>query len=173
MPRQKGIKLLLFSLLLFLASCSQNQEAANLKAEINKPAPDFVLTDIDGKTWRLSDLRGKVVFINFWATWCPPCQEEMPSMEALYQGMKNAPFQMLSVLNNDDPEFARQMGKKIGFTFPVLKDPESKIAGQYGITGVPETFIIDPQGILREKFLGPRPWNSQGAMQMLSLYLPK
>jgi len=86
--------------------------------------------------------------------------------------MQKAPFKMLAILNNDRPDFARNLASKINISFPILIDPDSKVADQYGITGVPETFIVDPQGILREKFIGPRPWNSQGAWQMLKQYLP-
>ena len=143
-----------------------------MKAELNKPAPDFTLVDLKGKQWKLSDLKGKVVFVNFWATWCAPCLEEMPSMQGLNVGMSNAPFQMLAILNNDRPEYAQNLVDKTNISFPVLLDPNSRVATQYGLTGVPETFIVDPQGILREKFIGPRPWNSQGAWEMLKKYLP-
>ncbi|MCB2184641.1 MAG: TlpA family protein disulfide reductase [Desulfobulbaceae bacterium] len=172
---QMRINIVFLAIMLLLAACSKEDESKPgevLKAEVGKPAPNFTLTDIDGKQWQLSSLRGKVVFINFWATWCPPCQEEIPSMQALYEGMADAPFQMLSILNNDRPDYARMLADKIGFTFPILMDPESTAAAQYGLTGVPETFIIDTQGVLREKFIGPRPWNSREAWMMIGQYLP-
>lgn len=156
-----------------LTACGDNRRpAAPAKATINQPAPPFSLTDIQGKKWNLADLRGKVVFVNFWATWCPPCQEELPSMEALHRGMAKAPFQMITILSNDRPELAAGLAGKRGYTFPVLLDPESRVAAAYGITGVPETYIIDAQGILREKHIGPRDWNSQGAWRMIAGYLP-
>jgi len=162
---------------IILAGCGQDRQdtkqAPAAIATVNQPAPDFTLKDVQGKTWNLTDLRGKVVLVNFWATWCPPCQEELPSMEGLHQGMRQAPFQMLTILNNDRADFAQNLALKRGYTFPILLDPESKVAAAYGITGVPETFIIDTQGILREKHIGPRDWNSQGARQMLSGYLPR
>ncbi|MBC8317659.1 MAG: TlpA family protein disulfide reductase [Desulfobulbaceae bacterium] len=163
---------LLLLIIILLMGCGKDNEPAVTRAEINKPAPDFTLVDLQGKIWQLSSLRGKVVFINFWATWCPPCLEEMPSMQALNTAMANAPFQMLTILNNDQPAFAQNLVNKLSLTFPVLIDPNSETGTQYGLTGVPETFIIDPEGILREKFLGPRPWNSQGAMDMLNAYFP-
>ncbi len=157
---------------LFLISCEKKAPQLQ-KAEIGKPAPAFKLKDTKGNTWELSKLKGKVVFVNFWATWCPPCREEMPSMQALYQDIPRDKFEMLAILSNDEPFLAETLATKIGTTFPILLDPGSPTANAYGITGVPETFIIDPEGILRQKFIGPRPWNSQGAKDMLNLYLPR
>jgi peroxiredoxin len=167
---KKCCVLLVLSFLLY--GCGTDEAQGPLKAELNKPAPDFTLVDLQGNTWKLSDLKGNVVFINFWATWCSPCIEEMPSMQKLYLGMQKAPFKMLAILNNDRPEYAQNLTTRMSITFPILIDPDSKVATQYGLTGVPETFIVDAQGILREKFIGPRNWNSQGAMQMLRNYLP-
>lgn len=154
-----------------ITSCEKKPGQQLQKATIGQPAPDFSLTDTKGKVWTLSDLRGKVVFVNFWATWCPPCREEMPSMQALYSSMPNEKFEMLAILNNDDPLLAETLVARIGGTFPVLNDPDSSIATAYGLTGVPETFIIDTNGILREKFIGPRPWDSPEAKKMLNQYL--
>lgn len=165
--------LLLFLVIFLVGSCGLVKEKYPEKATVNSPAPDFTLTDIQGNHWQLSKLRGKLVFINFWATWCPPCQEELPSLEALNRSMDRDRFQMLTILSNDNPDLARMLAGRIGLTFPILIDPESKGAAQYGITGVPETFIVDPQGILREKIIGPRDWNSPGAWQMLERYLPQ
>ncbi|MBU4260807.1 MAG: TlpA family protein disulfide reductase [Proteobacteria bacterium] len=164
--------LLLFLISFFVISCGQEKGKYPEKATLNELAPNFTLTDIQGQKWQLSDLRGKLVFINFWATWCPPCQEELPSMETLYRGMDKGRFQMLTILSNDNPDLAHMLAGRIGLTFPILIDPESKGAARYGITGVPETFIIDSQGILREKIIGPRNWNSPAAWQLLGKYLP-
>lgn len=155
---------------LLLASCSNNQ--ATGKAAVGKPAPVFTLADLQGKDWDLTALKGKVVFVNFWASWCKPCLEEMPSMEALNKAMPGEYFQMVTVLYNDQPEYAENVVKKTGATFPVLLDPDSQVAKDYGLTGVPETYIIDPQGILREKFIGPKNWQSMDAMAMVEHYFP-
>lgn len=163
---------LLVLITILVAGCGQEKEKYPAKATVNSLAPDFTLTDIQGQKWQLSDLRGKLVFINFWATWCPPCQEELPSMEELNRGLEKGKFQMLTILSNDNPDLARRLADRIGLTFPILIDPDSKGAARYGITGVPETFIIDSQGILREKIIGPRKWNSPAARQMLGKYLP-
>ena len=155
-----------------LSACDKKEEQPVLVAEVGRPAPDFSLADLNGKVWKMSDLRGKVVFINFWATWCQPCREEMPSMEALHRDMQGSPFQMLAILSSDTAANAEMMVKMVGATFPILLDPDGTVSRAYGITGVPETYIIDPEGVLREKFLGPRPWDSQGALDMLGRYMP-
>ena len=152
----KCCALLVLTLLLY--ACGTNEGQAPLKAELNKPAPDFTLVDLQGNTWKLSDLKGNVVFINFWATWCFPCIEEMPSMQSLYLGMEQAPFKMLAILNNDRPEYAQNLSTRMSISFPILIDPESKVAAQYGITGVPETFIVDAQGISSSSFISQRWW---------------
>lgn len=138
---------------------------------IGQPAPDFVLQDTKGKTWHLSELKGKVVFVNFWATWCPPCRSEMPSMQELFQSLPAKDFQMLAILSNDQPELAEKLATQIGFAAPILLDPTNGTAKAYGITGVPETYIVDKEGILREAVIGPLSWTSPEARQMLAFYM--
>ncbi len=169
--------LIQFSLVLLLASlltaCGKKPETGGVStATVGQPAPSFVLNDTNGRTWNLADLKGKVVFVNFWATWCRPCTEELPAMETLHKTMAGRKFQMLAILNNDDPRMADNLAGRIGLTFPILTDPSSKVARSYGITGVPETYIVDADGILREKFIGGQPWDSQQAMDMLHRYMP-
>ncbi len=156
--------------LVLLAGCGGDQ--APKVAAIDQPAPGFSLVDIDGRTWDLEDLRGKVVFLNFWATWCPPCREEMPAMVRLQQMLQDKPFVMITVLVNDDPQKARNFLANIdGAALPVLLDPDGAVGTAYGITGVPETYIIDKQGILRKKYIGAYPWDSEGALMVLGPYL--
>jgi thiol-disulfide isomerase/thioredoxin len=95
--------------------------------EIGKPAPDFVLQDASGKSWQLSNLKGKVVFVNFWATWCKPCRDEMPSMEALNKAMAGQPFQMLSIVFNDDLDMADRFARRLGARFPVLGNTDQEL----------------------------------------------
>src|SRR4030065_2326031 len=122
-------------------------------------AIDFTLPDLDGNPKKLSDYRGKVVFLNFWATWCKPCEEEMPSMQALYEGLGNDKFEIIAVsVDKDGPETVAPYVKKYGITFPVLHDRKGKIKETYKTTGVPETFIIDQNGVVAEKVWGPRDW---------------
>ena len=152
---------------LFIAACGQGPKVAT----VGEPAPDFTLVDLKGKTWTLSELKGQVVFVNFWATWCPPCVREMPSMQKLYTMLPKDKFKMLAILNNDDPAFADTFAKKFGITMPILNDRSNKIGPKYGLTGVPETFIVDKQGVVREKFIGPAQWNSPMSIQMLMKYI--
>ncbi len=151
-----------FCLFLF-SGCGQAPKTAT----VGQPAPDFTLVDLNGKTWTLSQLKGQVVFVNFWATWCPPCREEMPSMQRLYTMMPADKFKMLAVLNNDSPDGARNFANKLNLTMPILTDPNNLAGPRYGLTGVPETYIVDKDGILRKKFIGPAAWDSQEAQEML------
>jgi peroxiredoxin len=164
--------IILLSLSTLLPGCSRsNQEATPTTKAIGKPAPDFVLKDTKGKTWHLAELKGKVVFVNFWATWCPPCRGEMPSMQELSKSLPPNAFQMLAILSNDQAEVAEKFAGGIGFAAPILLDPENRASKAYGTTGVPETYIIDKTGVLREAIIGAMDWNSPEARRMLAGYL--
>jgi peroxiredoxin len=162
--------LAIICLFFLLVSCDRQAQRPQ-NAAIGKLAPGFNLVDRQGKTWDLEELKGQVVFVNFWATWCAPCREEMPSMQKLYTSLPSNKFKMLAILSNDEPAFADQVVKKMGVTFPILIDPDKTASKAYGITGVPETYIVDKQGVLRERFLGPVAWDSREARQMLQKYL--
>jgi len=124
-------------------------------------APRFELPSLAGGKVNLMDYRGKVVFINFWATWCGTCEVEMPAMENLYNRFKDHGFEMLTISIDKDQTLIEPFMKKYGLTFPVLLDPESEVAKKdYKTTGVPETFIVDRQGIIVHKAIGPRVWDS-------------
>lgn len=122
-------------------------------------APDFTLQAPGGKSVKLSDHKGKVVFLNIWASWCPPCREEMPAMEALHRRMKGREFAILAVsIDEDGEETVTSFAREHGLTFPVLLDPGKETYTLYGLTGVPETFIIDKSGTIVRKVLGPQDW---------------
>jgi peroxiredoxin len=127
--------------------------------ETGRPAPNFTLPGLDGKIVRLSDHKGHVVLVNIWATWCPPCVDEMPSMEALYQELKDENFEILAIsIDATGTETVARFMKKFNLSFPALMDPGGTIKSVYQTTGVPESFIISKQGILVEKIIGPRNW---------------
>ena len=126
------------------------------------PAPDFTLRDLQGRQYRLSELRGRVVFLNLWATWCPPCRMEMPSMEALYRRLQNRDFVMLAVAEDEGGAAAvRPFVQEVGLTFPVLLDRDASLSPRYGATGYPETFIIDRNGQVVNHTIGPAEWDSE------------
>lgn len=134
------------------------------------PAPVFELKDTSGKIWRLADLRGKVVLVNFWATWCPSCKAEMPSinnLNVIASGVEN--FQILTILYQDKAEIAEAYFKENGYAMPILMDnPRGDTAYMYGLTGVPETFVIDKKGVLRFKQIGPRHFDEPDILQFLN-----
>ena len=140
---------------------------------VGKVAPDFYLPDLEENDVRLSDFRGKVVFLNFWATWCKPCREEMPSMEVLYRNFKQDGLVVLAVsidrvtTKQEIPPFV----KSLSLTFPVLIDSWGQTDKRYKLMGVPETYIIDQQGILREKVIGPRDWTRLDNLEMVTALL--
>ncbi len=118
-------------------------------------APVFSLSDINGKTWRFpEDLKGKVVAIRFWADWCKSCAEEMPVIERVYNKYKVKGLVILAVHIGEEKDSVVKFVKGIKISYPVLIDPRAVVTGQYGVTGLPITFIIDRNGIIREKILG-------------------
>ncbi|MBI5047891.1 MAG: TlpA family protein disulfide reductase [Deltaproteobacteria bacterium] len=135
-----------------------------------KVAPDFTLPDLHGKMVSLSDYKGKVVFVNFWATWCKPCEEEMPSMQAMYEVLKNRfqNFELLAVsVDSKELNVVESFAKKYRLTFPILHDRKGKVKEIYKTTGVPETFIIDQNGVIAEKVWGPRNWSNQDSVRTI------
>lgn len=153
-----------------LVGCSK-KEAALSHAVLNKPAPKFSLLDLQGKRFDLSAMKGKVVFVNFWATWCPTCRAEMPSVLRLSRKMAGKPFVLVTILVNDAPANARAFYKALGGPLRTLLDPSEKVGRAFGITGVPETYIIGKHGILRKKVIGGWTWDSTAAVQLVSQFL--
>lgn len=136
------------------------------KAEIGLATQDFELIDINNNRTTLTGMKGSVVFVNFWATWCESCIDEMPSMERMSRYFAGNPtFKIVTVLYKDDLDTALKFMKENGFTFPVYLDPDESAAKMFGITGIPETFIIDKRGILRDKVIGPAAWDSPNTIQ--------
>jgi peroxiredoxin len=114
----------------------------------------------DGVPVRLADLRGKVVLVSFWATWCKPCEDEMPSMERLHRQFQDQPFSLLAVSVDTGPDEVKAFRDRLGLTFPILLDPDKKVANAYQAFRFPETVLIDAKGNIAGHFIGPRDWDS-------------
>ena len=132
-------------------------------------AANFDLKDLDGHVVSLSSLRGKVVFLNIWATWCGPCREEMPSMEMLFNAFKNRKdFVMLAVSQDRmGRDVVAQYVERNGYHFEILLDPDNQLEEAYGITGVPETFIIDRKGRIVAHHMGAFDWSRDEVREAL------
>jgi peroxiredoxin len=134
-----------------------------------KLAPDFTLKDLSGRPVQLSSLKGKVVLVNFWATWCPPCREEIPSMLKMNQAMQGKPFQWLAVSIDEGGKGAvEDFMKKSGAVMPTLLDTDGAVSRRYGTTGVPETFVIDTKGVIMKKVVGGMDWSSPEVLAALA-----
>ena len=124
-----------------------------------RPAPDFVAPDLEGRLVRLSGFRGRVVLLNLWTTWCPPCREEMPSMDKLYARLRGPDFELVAVSEDEDGKrVVEPFVGEMKLSFPVLVDPEHQVGDRYGVWGYPETFVIDRNGYVVERVIGPRDW---------------
>jgi len=137
--------------------------APKLSHALNKlqtplPAPGFTLTDMDGEHYSLNHYRGKVVMLNFWATWCPPCRREIPSMESIYRDLGKQGFIVLAIneFEEPDPVFAYMGQLSVFPTFPILFDTDSKVSQLYGVKGLPTTLLIDKQGRVVYRAVGGR-----------------
>jgi len=125
--------------------------------KIGSAAPDFALKGNSGKNLKLSEHRGEVVMINFWATWCGPCRQELPLLNSLHEKYRKAGFTLLGVNVDDRPDAALSMRKKLGITFPVLFDSEKRVSRLYDVNAMPSTVLIDRDGKVRYIHRGYRP----------------
>jgi len=121
---------------------------------VGSPAPEIALKDLRGQEVRLSDLHGKIVLLNFWATWCKPCKEEMPAMQASYDKLRDQGFVVLAVNELEDAARVAEHIRTHGHTFLVVMDHDNRVANRYGVVGLPASFLIDRQGIVREHVFG-------------------
>lgn len=134
---------------------------------VGSPAKEFTVTDSDHSV-SLNQYRGQVVLVNFWATWCPPCVEELPSLMTLQERMKGRGIAVVGVSIDVDGDAYHRFLKLHNINFVTVRDPEQKVAAMYGTSGWPETYIIDRQGVLRRKFVGPVDWNAPDVVAFLS-----
>ncbi|QPJ63867.1 MAG: TlpA family protein disulfide reductase [Candidatus Nitronauta litoralis] len=139
-----------------------------------KVAPEFSLKDLTGKTVDLKDLRGKPVLLNFWATWCQACKEELPSMQRLHETMKNEGVQVIAIsIDRADPEEVQKYVDQYKLTFPVLLDPNQETRRRYFIMGLPTSYLIDANGKLRGFISGSREWDSETSKRVMRILLNK
>ena len=140
----------------------------------NRKAPDFSLKDLNGKGVEIKQFNGKVIFLNFWATWCGPCKEEMPGMEALHQQLKEKNFVMLTIsVDYEGIKPVQEFINKHQYTFPVLLDPKGETLDLFEVKGIPTTFLIDKKGKMLGKAIGPRDWKSIEVESLLNLLIEK
>lgn len=146
---------------------------SSLYPALPRPAPDFAAQDYTGKMRRLSEFRGKIVFLNFWAEWCPPCKEEVPSIEQLQDALGTDDFIVLAVASSADwkpivEDFPQGTNMTILLDPPATPDENiGKIASAYGVPALPETFVIDRDGFIRYYFVNKRDWNQDVAVTCL------
>lgn len=136
--------------------------------QVGDEAPNFTLRDLSGNIMSLSQLRGKVVLLNFWATWCGPCRVEMPAMEQLYRTFPRREFEILAVsTDSQGATVTHPFQQAMGFTFPILHDSEYRVGLMYGARTIPLTFMVDRRGIVRQKIFGAREWDSLEARDLI------
>jgi peroxiredoxin len=164
-----------------VSGCSRGRERGLLPGDL---APDFVLTDFSGMRQALSALQGKVVILNFLASWCGPCAEEMPALERLYQHYKDRGLMVVAIGADDDERALRDFQTRLKFTFPLVFDSDRKVTTRYHVRGFPETFVLNPEGKIVlfmdlvgnntpvSKIVGPRDWDSRGARAQIEALLP-
>jgi peroxiredoxin len=155
-----------------LVACDSGEQKAGAPVaaavKVGQPAPDFTLPDIHGKNYRLSELRGKVVLVNFWATWCPPCRAEMPSMEALDQLFGDDQLVILAInVEEDARDIIQEFLQENPHSFPILLDDAGEVHQRFGVFRFPETFIVRSDGQIAEHVIGAIDWTSPKIVNLI------
>lgn len=130
-------------------------------------ALDFNVQSLNGNTTSLSDFLGKVIFLNFWATWCGPCRSEVKDIDSLYKTLKDEDFTVMAIDIQESRKKVVSFMKRHDIDFPVYLDSDGKIASQYGVSGIPTTFIINPDGKIVGWAVGPREWGSKESVELM------
>ena len=151
------------------ASADPFEQMGVAPTRTSKPAPDFVLKDINGKTVSLSQFKGKPVLLNFWATWCGPCKEEMPSMQRLHDTAKNnGEFHVIAIsIDRSNLKKIHQYAQNLNLSFPILLDPDRKTRNAYFIRGLPTSYLIDAEGKLKGFVSGARNWDRPASLELM------
>jgi len=171
---KKSHILLLFIVLGFVAvACSKTDSTApaRLSAELNAAAPDFTLRDLSGRNVSLSDYKGKVVLLEFWATWCPPCKAEMPSMNTLYKEIRAKGFEIVAVSTDNSLSPIKEFLAKSRVDFIVLFDEKKAVSREYKVFSMPTTFLIDRKGFIVEKYYGEYDWTDPEVKKQINKLL--
>jgi len=161
--------LLIFSFLAMEAGADDTDYFARISVTRVSPykAHDFEVRSLDGKTVSLSDMRGKVVFLNFWATWCGPCKMEVGEIDRLYDKLGGKNFTVMAVSVGEDGRKVSRFMDREGIDFPVYLDIDTNVAREYRVNGIPTTFIVDPDGNIVGSALGPREWGSDDSVALM------
>lgn len=146
--------------------------APEARPEVGYLAPDFALRDLEGRVVRLSDFHGRAVLLNFWATWCPPCRREMPSMEQAYREYRGRGLEILAVsIDTGGADAVQAFVQELNLTFPALLDPDMAVLRTYRLGGIPGSFLIDRRGVVRAVEFGFRDWASPESRRKLEALL--
>ena len=135
-------------------------------------SPAFQLIDLKGEPIALSDYKGKVILLNFWATWCGPCRVEMPAIETLYKDLQNEGLEVLAIsIDPQGEEVTQPFQEAMGLTFPILHDPKYQVGAAYGARTLPMTYLIDRNGVIRQRIFGARDWSGTDARELIRTLL--
>lgn len=140
---------------------------------MNKPAPDFSLTALDGQEISLKKLSGKTVLLNFWATWCGPCRAEMPSLNELVKNYQDRGLEVIGISIDNSDAIIKAFLQEVPVHFPIIRDKELATAVRYKVFAYPTTFLLSPDGIVKEKFIGERDWMGNDTKKLIEGYLKK
>jgi len=174
LPHFPSLWLAAIMITMITSGISQARSAAPWDIETlpGKPAPAFALSDGHGQEISSNSLKGKVWLINFWATWCGPCREEMPALNTLQQQFKDKGLAVIGINIDSNRELAQKFIQEAKLSFLILHDPEMKCHDAYQVFTYPTTFLVDQKGIIQQYWLGPQEWTGKEFKQTLEKYLP-
>lgn len=164
MTIKHALSTLLFIITLSACSSEQGGGSSYLRSETGFQTPDAPFQDLNGTIYTLEDLKGKPIIINFWATWCPPCRAEMPSMNRAWAKVKDEGILMFAVNVGEKPETIAKFTDDIPIDFPIILDVDTKLSMAWGVRGMPTTYILDANGKVVYSAVGERPWDDDSIL---------